>query len=81
MQITLTPQQQKFVDDQVRSGRFASPDQVVAEALSRLMHDGEEGIDDETYAALRRSDEQLARGEGYALKDIRDELRGKYTRR
>jgi putative addiction module CopG family antidote len=81
MQITLTPEHQKFVDSQVRAGRFQSPEQVVAEALSRLMQEPEEEIDDETFAALRRSEEQLARGEGRALDDVRDEVRAKYTRR
>jgi len=80
MQIILTPDQQKFVDAQVRAGRFESPEQVVAEALSRLMQDPDEEIDDDTYAALRRSDDQLARGEGRALENVRDELRAKYTR-
>jgi hypothetical protein len=53
----------------------------VAKALSRLMEDTDEEIDDETYAALQRTDEQLARGEGRAWEDVRDELRAKYTRR
>jgi Arc/MetJ-type ribon-helix-helix transcriptional regulator len=44
MPITLAPPRQKFVDDQVRSGRFASPAQIVAEALSRLMREREEKI-------------------------------------
>ena len=80
MQITLTPEHQKFVDSQVRAGRFASAEQVVAEAISRLMSEPEEEIDDETFAALRRSDEQLARGEGRPLEEVRDELRAKLTR-
>ena len=81
MQITLTPEHQKFIDSQVRAGRFTSAEQVVAEALSRLMSEPEEEIDDDAFAALRRSDEQLARGEGRPLEDVRDELRAKFTRR
>ncbi len=79
MQITLTPDQQKFVDAQVRGGRFQSPEQVVAEALSRLMLEPEADLDNDTYAALRRSDEQLARGGARALEEVREELRAKYT--
>ena len=81
MQVTLNPEHQKFVDSQVRAGRFASAEQVVAEALSRLMQEPEEEIDDDTLAALGRSDEQLARGEGRPLEDVRDELRAKFARR
>lgn len=80
IQITLHPDHEKFVDAEVRSGRFASAEQVVAEALSRLMQDPEEEIDDATEAALRRSDHQLARGEGRPWEEVRDELRSKYTR-
>ena len=80
IQITLHPEHEKFVEAEVRSGRFASAEQVVAEALSRLMQDPDEEIDDETAAALRRSDEQLADGEGRAWEDVRDALRSKYTR-
>ena len=78
--ITLRPEHESFIDAEVRSGRFASAEHVVAEALSRLMQSPEEEIDDEAYAALRRSEEQLARGEGRAVDEIRDALRSKYAR-
>jgi putative addiction module CopG family antidote len=80
IQIILDPEQEKFIDAEVRSGRFDSAEHVVAEALSRLMQEPEEEIDEETYAALRRSDEQIARGEGRRWEDIREEIRSKYTR-
>ena len=80
MQVTLNPEHERFVEAQVRAGRFESADQVVAEALARLMQDPEEEIDDELYAALVRSEEQRARGEGRGWQDVREELREKYTR-
>ena len=80
IQITLSPEQQEFVDAAVRSGRFQSAEQVVSEALALLMEDPDEEIDDETYAALRHSDEQIARGETRAWEEVRDELRRKFTR-
>ena len=48
MQITLTQEHEESVAAQIRAGRFASPEQVVAEALSRLMLGPEEEIDDQT---------------------------------
>lgn len=80
IQVTLSPEQERFVEDAVRSGRFTSAEQVVAEALTRLMEEADEEIDDETYVALRRSDEQIARGETRAWEDVREELRRKYSR-
>jgi hypothetical protein len=41
------------------------------------MDDPEEEIDDDKYAALRRGDEQLARGEGRAWEEVRDEPQSK----
>jgi hypothetical protein len=54
---------------------------MMAEALSRLMEDAEEEIDDETYAALQRSDAQLTRGEGLELVEVSAALRLKYLSR
>jgi putative addiction module CopG family antidote len=34
--ITLSPDQRRIIDEQLRSGRFNSPGEVVAEALRRL---------------------------------------------
>jgi Arc/MetJ-type ribon-helix-helix transcriptional regulator len=91
MTFTLNPEFQKFVDDQVRAGRYASPREVVEDALLRLMRAGpqpagqgsegsegsEEGeeIDDEAFAALRRSDEQVRRGEGLSIDEVRERFR------
>jgi len=36
MTITLTPEQQRIVDEQVRSGRYRTPADVVGEALRSL---------------------------------------------
>ena len=81
IQVTLTPEHERFVQAAVSSGRFASVEQVLVEALSRFIDEADEEIDDETFAALRRGEEQLARGEGRAWDDVRDELRAKYSRR
>jgi putative addiction module CopG family antidote len=34
--IILSPEQHRFIDEQLRSGRFANPSEVVGEALRRL---------------------------------------------
>jgi Arc/MetJ-type ribon-helix-helix transcriptional regulator len=78
MTVTLTPDQEKYVESEVRSGRFTSAEQVVAEALSRLMFDAvDEEIDDDTYEALLRSEEQRVRGEGVPLERVREVLRAR----
>jgi len=36
MNISLTPEQERIVNDQLRSGRFRSAEEVIAEALAAL---------------------------------------------
>lgn len=81
MTISLTPDLQQYVDNQVRDGRFASADAAVAEAV-RMMKEREEKL-----AWLRREVQkgvdQLDRGEGAPLdiEEIKAEVRGKYAAR
>ena len=69
------PELRKFVEDQVTAGHFQSPEQVLEEALLRMM---EEEVDDETLAAIDEGDAQLDRGEGRPWEEVREELRTKY---
>jgi antitoxin ParD1/3/4 len=61
MTLSLNSELQQFVDEQVRSGRFSSPDAAIAEAV-RLMKAREEKL-----AWLRReiqvATDQIKRGE------------------
>jgi Arc/MetJ-type ribon-helix-helix transcriptional regulator len=69
------PELQKFVEDQVTAGHFRSPEEVLEEALLRMM---EEEVDEETLAAIEEGDAQLDRGEGRPWEEVREELRAKY---
>ena len=82
MQIQLTkPELQKFVDEQVKSGHFASPADVVEAGLARLMLDPQpEQLDDATLAAIDEAEAQYERGEGRAWEEVREELRAKYLK-
>lgn len=78
IQITLSAEHEKFIDDEIRSGRFASVDEVVTEALARLMLDPSDELDDEDIAAIERSEAQIARGEVHDWAEVSAELRRKY---
>jgi antitoxin ParD1/3/4 len=62
MTITLKPEMKKFIEKQVRSGRFKSPDAAVTHALKRLRND------EQKLAWLRKEIQKgidsLDRGEG-----------------
>lgn len=78
MSITLSAELQAFIDEQVRSGAFPSPDAAVAEAV-RQMKEREEKL-----AWLRREVrvgiDQLDRGEGrpWDVREPKAKLREKY---
>jgi putative addiction module CopG family antidote len=86
MTVPLPPTLQKFVEDQVRAGRFTSPEEVVEAGLARLMLDPapggtEEELDDELLAALDEADAQIDRGEGIPLDQAFARLRAKHLNR
>ena len=82
MDITLSPELQKFVEEKVKAGEFQSPAQVVEAGLARLMLDPPpDELDDETLAAIDRAEAQLDRGEGIPLDEAFQRLRKKHLGR
>jgi Arc/MetJ-type ribon-helix-helix transcriptional regulator len=81
MNVSLPAELAKFVEEQVRLGRFESPAQVVEAGLARLMLDPspeDEELDDETLRAIEASEAQLDRGEGIPLEEAFARLRVKH---
>jgi Arc/MetJ-type ribon-helix-helix transcriptional regulator len=81
--VELTPDQQKFVNEQVKAGLFPSPEKVVEAGLARLMLDPEmdDTLDAEDLAAIARSEAQIARGEVMDWKEARVKLSKKHLGR
>ena len=77
MRITLDARAQKFVKEQVASGSFRSPEDVLQEALNRMMAEAELALDDETAAAINRAEEQIDCGEGIDFDKFAAEWRKK----
>ena len=79
MVVPLKPELERFIEDQVRSGRFASAAEVVEVALAHLMVEAPaeppDELDEETLAAIAEADAQLEGGEGRPWKSVREELR------
>jgi putative addiction module CopG family antidote len=81
MNIVLSPETQKLLEERMRSGRFATPDEAVRAALQTLGEvegDALEDLDAETQAAIERAEAQGDRGEGMPWEQVRDELRARY---
>jgi hypothetical protein len=79
MHVELTkPELRKFIDDQVRAGHFPTPQAAIETAVAQMMLDHGE-LDNETLAAIARADNEYERGEFVEWRNVRDELRRKYT--
>jgi putative addiction module CopG family antidote len=79
MTISLSPELKRYVDEQVRAGRFASPEEVVEAGLARLMLDPvPDALDDEDRAAIEESEAQIDRGEDLDWAEVSAALRNKY---
>ena len=79
MTISLSPDLKKYVEEQVKAGRFASPEEVVEADLARLMLDPlPDEIDEDDVAAIEESESQIDRGEDLDWAQVSAELRNKY---
>jgi Arc/MetJ-type ribon-helix-helix transcriptional regulator len=76
MNLTFRPDIQRFIDDQVKSGRFPTPEALIEAAVDDMRSNGEADLDDETIAAINEAEEQADRGEGEDL----DAFRARMTR-
>ena len=81
MNVSLTPELERWVQDRVATGRYGSASEVVREAL-RLMQDQEQTLPQwlaETRAKLQVGLDQLGRGEGIpgkaAMADVRRRIK------
>jgi putative addiction module CopG family antidote len=75
MNVSLKPEVRKFIENQVKTGRFDSPDAVLEEAVNRMMTESDSELDDETVAAINRAEEQLDRGDGIDFDQFAVEMR------
>ncbi|HET6248378.1 MAG TPA: type II toxin-antitoxin system ParD family antitoxin [Tepidisphaeraceae bacterium] len=80
MQIMLDkPEFARFVEQQIKAGKFGSPSEVIEAGLERLMLDPiVDELDAEDLAAIEESENQIARGEDLDWKDVSARLRKKY---
>jgi len=79
MNVRLKPELQKFIDEEVKAGNFASADEVIEAGLARLMLDpAPRDADAETLAAIDEAEGQMDRGEGLPLDEAFTKLRQKH---
>ena len=70
MVLALSPEIERLIDEQVKSGRFPTAEAVVEAAVANMRNWNDE-LGDEDLAAIRESDEQAERGEVIDLADVK----------
>ena len=79
MDVALKPELERFVEEQVKAGRFGSPAEVLEAGLARLMLDRRsDELDEEDLKAIEESEDQIARGEDLDWNEVSATLRRKY---
>ncbi len=82
MKVSVNPELEAFISEQVRTGRYSSADEVVEAGLARLMVDPPtEELDPEDLLAIERSEQQIARGEDLDWQEVAARLRQKYLKK
>ena len=71
MKLNLKPETVKFVDEQVKAGRFSSPEALVEAVLADYRAASETELDAATVAAIHEGLDQADRGEGTDLDTFR----------
>jgi antitoxin ParD1/3/4 len=69
VQITLKPELEQFIEDQVSAGNYPSVDAIIEAALLDMRETYE--LDDETIDAINEGEAQADRGEGMTLEECR----------
>jgi len=80
MKLALRPDIERFIDEQVKSGRFPSPESVIEAAVADMRDDQLIELDDATVDAINEAEAQADRGEGEDLDTFRDRMRQRLNR-
>jgi len=78
MNITLTPETQKVLEEKLKSSKYRSADELVHAALDALDELEAYRLDDETLHAIDRAEDQIEQGMVYDWKDVREQVRTKF---
>jgi Arc/MetJ-type ribon-helix-helix transcriptional regulator len=82
MKVTLKPELQRFIDEQIRAGHFATAEEVLEAGVARLMLDStDDALDEETLDAIERAEGEFERGEDRSFKDFAAGFRSNHLKK
>jgi Arc/MetJ-type ribon-helix-helix transcriptional regulator len=77
----LSPEIERRIAEQVRTGRFSTPEAVVEAAVVQLTEPGFDiALDAEDIAAIAEADAQIDRGEGIGLGTLRAQMAKRFIK-
>ena len=79
MHLSLRPEIQRFIEEQVMAGRFPSPEALVEAAVADMQYTDESDLDDATIAAINEAEGQGDRGEGIDLDTFRERMQKRFN--
>jgi putative addiction module CopG family antidote len=79
MNVTLQPATERFIDEQIKAGRFATAEAVIEAAIAGL-REGDD-LDDATIAAINEAEAEADRGEGVDLDTFRSQFLNRVSAR
>lgn len=71
MHLVLKPEIERFIDDQIRAGRFSSREALIEAALAEFQHADQPDLDDAAVSAIHEGLDQANRDEGVDLDTFR----------
>ncbi len=78
MDIALSPETQKLLEEKLKNGGYRSADDVVHAALEALDELEAHGLDEETLDVIDRAEDQIERGEVHDWKNVREQVRTRF---
>jgi len=78
MDVALSPEPRKLLEEGLRSGEYRSADDVVHAALEALNELEGQSLGDETLDAIDRAEEQIEQGRVHDWKEVREPLRARF---
>ena len=83
MDISLTPETQRLIEERMKQSGFASADELVRVALQTLDQttgQAYEDLDQQTWAAIEQAEAQYQRGEGRLWEEVREKIRARFIK-
>jgi Arc/MetJ-type ribon-helix-helix transcriptional regulator len=77
MHVSLRPETQRYIDEQLQTGRFPSLEAMIEAAVAEL-REVDDSLDADTISAINEAEAQADRGEGMELDAFRKHISARF---